>query len=193
MSQHSLFIFINLWAIFLNIQSNAPVVLQEVLQLVHLYAWWASLGKVDRGLVVLAIFFLVDWGCSGNENAVSTDNLIFLRSMAVFAILLKQFRASVVEYGRADFVLFCNGNWGLDCLSVWSLLWERSGVFRSPFEGAHGMLERELLLPLAGRLLKCREGILSFGGQRVVLDRLLADCLLRCWKAFLAIVHLWKH
>jgi hypothetical protein len=42
------------------------------------------------------------------------------------------------------------------------------------------MLEGELLLPLAGRLLKCREGtlmILSFGGQRVVLERLLAGRL----------------
>ena len=39
------------------------------------------------------------------------------------------------------------------------------------------MLEGELLLPLAGRLLKCRGGILSFGGQRVVLEQLLAGGL----------------
>jgi hypothetical protein len=136
---------------------------------------------MNRGLIVLmnilAVFLLVDWRCSRNEDAVSADDLILLRRMVIFVILLKQLRASVVEYGRAVFVLFCNCNWGLDGLSVGFVLGKRSGVFGSSFEGAHGMLEGELLLPLAGRLLKCREGILSFGGQRVVLERLLAGCL----------------
>jgi len=73
---------------------------------------------MNRGLVVLAVFLLVDWRCPRNEDAVSTDDLILLRRMVVFVILLKQFRASVVEYGRAVFVLFCNCNWGLDGLGV---------------------------------------------------------------------------
>jgi hypothetical protein len=73
---------------------------------------------MNRGLVLLAVFLLVDWRCSGNEDAVSADDLVLLRRMVVFVILLKQLRASVVEYRRAVFVLFCNRNWGLDGLSV---------------------------------------------------------------------------
>ena len=55
------------------------------------------------------------------------------------------------------------------------------------------MLEGELLLPLAGRPLKCREGILCFCRNRIVLERLLAGCLFCCWQDFLAMVHLWKY
>ena len=145
---------------------------------------------MNRSLIVLAIFLLVDWRSSRNEDAVPADDLVLLRRMVIFVILLKQLRASVVEYRRAVFVLFCNRNWGL---SVGFVLWKRSGVFGSSFEGAHGMLEGELLLPLAGRLLKCREGILSFGGQGVVLERLLAGCLFWYWRDFLVMVHLWKY
>ena len=88
---------------------------------------------MNRGLVVLSVFLLVDWCCSRNKDTVSTDDLILLRRMVAFVILLKQLRASVVEYGRAVFVLFCNRNWGLDGLSVGFVLGKRSGVFGSSF------------------------------------------------------------
>ena len=116
-----------------------------------------------------------------------------MRRLVVFVILLKQFRASLLEYGRAVSVLFCNCDWGLDGLGVGFVLWKVSGVFGPSFEGAHGMLEGELLLPLAGRPLERGEGILGFGWQRVVLERLLAGCLFWCWKNFLVVVHLWEY
>ena len=81
---------------------------------------------MNRGLVLLAVFLLVDWRCSRNDDAVSAHDLILRRRIRIRLIfmvilsyiLLKQLRASVVEYRRAVSVLFCNRNWGLDGLSV---------------------------------------------------------------------------